>query len=123
MAGSPPAQIPGPAGPSGPVGPIGPQGPQGITRDIFAGSGVTDSNGNLTFTFSPPFAMVPDCVATVQSTLFVSKTITALSVSSCTVNVKQSAAITILGIGVLAAGAPLAGATVHLTATVPGRTS
>lgn len=48
--------------------------------------------------------------------------VTALTAASCTVNVRQSAAtvIALLGLTLLGASLPLAGATIHLLANPPG---
>ena len=85
------------------------------TRRVFAATGVSDGAGNVTFTFSPPFASAPVVSVGLQtaSTSATEARITALSASSCTVNVRGSAVVVVLGINVLGAPAPLVGATVH----------
>jgi hypothetical protein len=97
--------------------------PSGSVRRIFAGKAVSDAAGNVTFNFTPPFSSVP----VVQTTLETTNTnatearVTALSASSCTVNVRQSPGVVILGISVLQVPQPLVGATVDLNAVTPGQ--
>lgn len=92
-------------------------------RRTYAGSAVSDGSGNATFTFTPAFSVMPDVVQGVQTTNtnVTEARITALSTSSCTVNVRQSPSVVILGISVLQTPGPLTGATVHLIAVEPGQ--
>ncbi|MGC4947704.1 hypothetical protein ACLQ2N_16100 [Streptomyces sp. DT224] len=60
------------------------------------------------------FSAPPVVTVTPQgASAFRSCSITANSATSTTVNVQVSAGVTLLGIGVLAVGAPAAGVTVH----------
>lgn len=92
-------------------------------RRVFAGTAVTDGAGNATFTFTPAFPASPVITSAVQTTNAnaTEVRVTALSASSCTVNVRQSPGVVILGISVLQVPQPLAGATVHLGAISPGQ--
>jgi hypothetical protein len=92
-------------------------------RRIFSGSGVTDASGNVTFTFTPPFAAAPVVTQsiTTSNTNATEARITSLSASSCTVNARQSPGVVILGISVLQVPQPLAGATVGIIAVDPGQ--
>lgn len=92
-------------------------------RRVFAGSGVTNASGDVTLNFVPAFPSTPDVTQAVQTTNtnVTEARITALSASSVTVNVRQSPAVVVLGISVLAVPQPLAGATVHVLATLPGQ--
>ena len=93
------------------------------TRRIFAGKVTSDGSGNATFTFTPPFPTIPVVSPAIETTNanVTEARITALSASSCTVNVRQSPGVVILGISVLQVPQPLSGATVHLTATEAGQ--
>lgn len=97
-------------------------------RRMFAGSGVTDASGDVTFNFPAGlFAAAPVVTLTFQGAASQSPVdyrITALSAASCTVNVRQSLATTValIGLTILAASAPLNGATVHIIATPAGAT-
>lgn len=97
--------------------------PQSAGRRIFAGTAVSNASGDATFTFTPPFATVPVVGVAVQTanTNTTEARITALTASSCTVNVRGSAVLVVLGLNVLGAPAPLAGATVHLEALEAGQ--
>lgn len=91
-------------------------------RHSFAGKGVTDASGNVTFNFVTPFPTVPVVTIGSEGNVNVSEArITALTVNSCTINVRGSAVIVILGINVLGAPAPIAGVTVHIAAQEAGR--
>ena len=97
--------------------------PSGSVRRIFAAKLVSDASGNATFTFTPPFA-VPPVVSVGLETTNTNATearVTALTASSCTVNVRQSPGVVILGISVLQVPQPLVGATVHLEAIAAGQ--
>lgn len=92
-------------------------------RRIFAGTAVSNASGDATFTFNPPFPTVPVVGVGVQTanTNTTEARITALTASSCTVNVRGSAVLVVLGLNVLGAPTPLAGATVHLDAIEAGQ--
>lgn len=86
---------------------------------VIAASKVTDLAGNASFTFPEGMFEEPPVVqTTVQSgnTNVTEAIVTALTVESCTVNVRASAGLEILGLTVLGLPAVLAGATVHLFA-------
>ena len=93
-------------------------------RRVFAASGVSDASGNVVFTFTPPFAAVPVVTQAVQTTNAnaTEARVTALSASGCTVNVRQSPGVVVLGISVLQVPQALVGATVHLHAVDAGQT-
>jgi hypothetical protein len=78
-------------------------------------TGVTDSSGNVTFAWpAGAFAAPPVVTVALQGApAFRSHAITANTTASTTVHVDASAGITLLGIGVLAVGAPAAGVVVH----------
>lgn len=92
-------------------------------RRVFAGSGVTDASGNVTFTFTPAFASIPVITNAVQTAVTDSTEcrITALSVNSVTFNARRAPAVVILGISVLQVPIPLVGATVHCHAIEAGQ--
>ncbi|MGY3199710.1 hypothetical protein [Streptomyces sp. TE5632] len=82
---------------------------------------VTDGNGNAVFNW-PVGAFSAPPVVTVglqAGSAFRSHSIAANSATSTTVNVLAAAGVTLLGIGVLAVGAPAAGVTVHVQAVAP----
>ncbi|MFF0092674.1 hypothetical protein ACFYSF_22310 [Streptomyces canus] len=83
--------------------------------------GVTDGSGNVTFTWPVgAFSTPPVVTVALQSGAgFYSHRITANAAGSTTVNVLAAAGVTLLGIGVLAAGAPASGVTVHAHAAAP----
>lgn len=93
------------------------------SRRVFAASGVSDGSGNVVFTFTPAFATIPKVTQSIETanTNVTEGRVTALTVSSCTVNVRQSPAVVILGISVLQVPQPLVGATVHLHAIEAGQ--
>lgn len=92
------------------------------TRRIVAATGVTDASGNVTFTFTPPFATTPVVSHSLQtaSTSTTEARVTAVSPSSVTFNARGSAIVVLLGINILGAPVPLAGATVHMHAMEAG---
>lgn len=98
------------------------------SRAFFAGSGVTDAAGNITFTFPAGTFTVPPVVAAAfqgaASASPVDYRVTALTAVGCTINVRQSLAtvVALIGLTILAASVPLAGATIHLMATAAGTT-
>lgn len=101
-----------------------PQTPPATPRRVFAGTAVTDASGNAVFTFSPAFASAPVVTTALQTTNTnaTEGRVTAVTASSCTVNVRQSPGVVILGLSVLQVPQPLQGATVHLVATAAGQT-
>lgn len=81
---------------------------------------VTNSSGDATITWSPPFGAPPIITATVEAgSGFRSLRVAANSATSTTIHVDVSTGVTLLGIGVLALGAAASGVTVHVTATEP----
>lgn len=92
------------------------------TRRIVSTKGVTDANGTVTFAFNPPFAAAPVVTNAVETgTADATECrISALSASSVSFVARRSPAVTVLGISVLSASVPLAGATVHATAMEAG---
>lgn len=92
-------------------------------RRIFAQTGVTDASGNVTFTFSPAFPAPPVVTQAVQTSVsdVTEARVTALSASSCTVAVRRSPGVNVVGIQVLAFPQAFAGATVHLHAVEAGQ--
>lgn len=128
----------GPQGPEGPQGQAGPQGPQGQTgatgatgpagpagvdaKRIVALSGTTNASGDVSFTFSPAFAVAPhiDATITPQSNVNHKCRLTAVSTTGCTVRVESQnqAFLSLLGLDVLSAAVTaVSGATVSITAT------
>lgn len=97
-------------------------------RSTFAGTGVTDAAGNITFAFPAGlFAAAPAVAAAFQGAASASPVdyrITAISAASVTINVRQSLAtvVALIGLTILAASLPLAGATIHVIATPSGST-
>lgn len=95
-------------------------------RRVYAATDVTDAAGNVTFTFPAGRFVVPPIVAAAfqgpASASPVDYRITAVSALSVTLNVRQSlaTAIALLGLTLLSASAPLAGARIHIVATVAG---
>lgn len=94
------------------------------SRRIFSGTGTTDGSGNVTFTFTPAFPSVPVAVAQIgpsADAALVEARITALSASSCTLNVRRSPAVVILGLSVLEVPQNAVGAPVQLVAIEAGQ--
>ncbi|MFC8466002.1 hypothetical protein [Streptomyces sp. NPDC057250] len=92
-------------------------------RRVYAATAVSDASGNATFTFTPAFPAAPVVsvgLATTNTNATEAR-VTALSASSCTVNVRQSPGVVVLGISVLQVPQPLTGATVHLLAIEAGQ--
>jgi hypothetical protein len=112
----------GPQGPQGEQGATGAQGPSGISRSFWAGTGVTDVSGNVTFTFPTPFASVPVVAHSLQTTLddTTECKVTSVSATSVTYNARRSPAVTLLGISILSAPQAAVGVTVNVIATVAG---
>jgi hypothetical protein len=96
----------------------------GATRPIYASSGTTDASGNVTLTFTTPFAAVPDVAHSIETALAdaTEARITAISASAVTYNVRRSPSVTILGISVLSAPVAASGVIVRIIATIPGQT-
>ncbi|MEU1852934.1 hypothetical protein ABZ499_27625 [Streptomyces sp. NPDC019990] len=82
---------------------------------------VTDSNGVATFNWGAGTFPAPPVVtvALEAGAGFRSSRISANTAAQTQVTVLASAGVTILGIGVLAAGTPAAGVTVHAHAVAP----
>jgi hypothetical protein len=96
---------------------------QVAARAIYASTGVTDGSGNVVFTFPVSlFAVAPVCAIGIQTALTgtTGARITAISAASCTINVRRSPAVTILGISVLKVPVNASGVTVHAIFTVAG---
>ena len=95
-------------------------------RPAFAGTAVTDASGNAVFSFAAGlFPLVPVVSADIQfaaSNNPIDFRVTALTATSCTVNVRQSPIVVVLSLSVVGASAPLAGCTVHLIAAPAGTT-
>lgn len=95
-------------------------------RAAFAGTAVTNASGDAVFTFPAGlFAATPVAASNIQaagSNSPIDFRITALSATSCTVNVRQSPIVVVLSLSVVGVSAPLAGATVHLVAAPAGAT-
>ena len=89
-------------------------------RVAFAGKAVSDGAGNAVFAFPPGmFSSPPVVAAAVQFAAGnnpIDYRITALTTTSCTINVRQSPTLVVLSLSVLGVAAPLAGVTVHLIA-------
>ncbi|MCY0957742.1 hypothetical protein [Streptomyces sp. H27-H5] len=98
--------------------------PAGTARRVFAGSGVSDASGNVTFNFTPNFAAVPVVTHAVQTAItdVTECRVSALTAASVTFNVRRSPAVVILGISVLQVPIPAAGVTVHCMAVEVGQT-
>jgi len=81
---------------------------------------VTDAAGNATFNLTAAaFAGVPVVAAVIAaagSNQPIDYRVTALTTTSCTINVRQSPVLIVLSLSVLGVAAPLAGVTVHLIA-------
>lgn len=89
----------------------------------WAGTGVTDANGNVTIPIpAGRFAAAPVAAVSCQSANanLVDVRITALTATSITVNVQQALAVTLLGLSILAAKVPAPNVTVHVLARAAG---
>lgn len=96
---------------------------QSTARAFYAATGVTDAAGNVTYTFPAAlFSAAPVCAIGIQTALTdtTEARITANSAVSCTINVRRSPAVTILGISVLQVPVNAVGVTVHAIFTVAG---
>ncbi|MFJ3249063.1 hypothetical protein [Streptomyces sp. NPDC086782] len=78
-------------------------------------TGVTDGSGNVVFTWpAGAFSAPPVVTVSVQGgDAFRSARIASNSATQTTASVLAAAGVTLLGLGVLAVGAPAAGVTVH----------
>ncbi|WP_030925385.1 hypothetical protein [Streptosporangium amethystogenes] len=86
-------------------------------RRVERSKGVTNGSGDVTFVWSPPFAVPPIVALSVEAGAgFRSTRIASNSAASTVGHVDVSAGVTLLGIGVLAVGAAAAGVTVHAVA-------
>ncbi|WNI20277.1 hypothetical protein [Actinacidiphila sp. ITFR-21] len=102
----------------GPPGTPGPPGGPGIR--IERAAVVTDSAGQATVTWDPPFPAPPVLALAVEAGGgFRSVRLTASTAASATVRADGAAVIEVLGLSVLAAALPAAGVTVHVIATEP----
>jgi len=92
-------------------------------RRVYANKVVSDGSGNAVFNFVPPFAAAPVVSVGLETTNTnaTEARVTALTASSCTVNVRQSPGVVILGISVLQVPQALSGAGVHLLAIEAGQ--
>ncbi|MFF4385617.1 hypothetical protein ACFY0G_02305 [Streptomyces sp. NPDC001552] len=97
-------------------------------RAFSAATAVTDGAGNAVFAFPAGlFAVAPIVTATPQaasSNSPIDVRVTAISATSCTINVRQAAVINValIGLSVLVGTTVAAGITVHLIATPAGST-
>lgn len=118
--------VAGPTGPTGATGAVGATGATGAGLKSFRATGVTDASGNVTFNLTAAaFAAAPVIALAFNgaaSTSPVDYRVTAVSATSATVHVVQSAAtvIALLGLTLLGAAVPLAGATIDLIAMPSG---
>ncbi|MEU1815140.1 hypothetical protein ABZ543_08075 [Streptomyces roseifaciens] len=93
-------------------------------RRVFAGTGVTDGSGNVTFTFTPAFTTTPAVVGQIgpsADTALIEARLTAVSTASATFNVRRAPGVTILGIQVLQVPQNAPGVTVQCVAVEPGQ--
>jgi hypothetical protein len=93
-------------------------------RSIYAGTGVSDASGNVTFTFPTPFLVTPVATHAVQTAItdVTECRISAISTTAVTFNVRRSPAVVILGISVLQVPIAASGVTVHCHVAAPGQT-
>lgn len=97
-------------------------------RAFSAATAVTDASGNAVFAFPAGlFAVAPIVTATPQaasSNSPIDVRVTALSATSCTINVRQAAVVNValIGLSVLIGTTVAPGITVHLIATPAGST-
>lgn len=96
------------------------------SRAFFAGTAITTAAGLAVFNFpAGTFAAAPVVEATIQFPSGqnpIDYRVTALTNTSCTIEVRQSPALIVLSLSVLGLSAPIAGVTVHLMATPAGTT-
>lgn len=90
----------------------------------FRATGVSNAGGDVVFNLTPAGFTAPPVVSfAIQSPASnnpIDYRVVALTATSCTVNVRQSAILIILSLSVLGVSAPLAGVTVHLHAFAAG---
>lgn len=93
-------------------------------RRMFAGTGTTDANGNVTINFpASRFTTTPVVTIAVGPTTnasLVDSRITALSAAAVTINVQQALAVTVLAVQLLATKTPANGVLVHVLAVESG---
>lgn len=95
-------------------------------RRTFTATAVSDAAGNATFAFPAGLFTAPPVVSVAfqgaASASPVDYRVTALTAAGATINVRQSLAtvVALIGLTILAASAPLAGATIHLIAVAAG---
>lgn len=99
--------------------------PIGPGLKTFRATGTTDASGNVTFSMSAAsFAAAPVVAASLQASVTgaTDVRVTALTATSCTVNVRQAAGISValLGLTLLGVPAALPGVTVHILAAPAG---
>ena len=89
---------------------------------IVAARGLTDSDGNISFTFDPPFDSDPVVTVAVgrnlgpgNSAAYFHK-VSSVTPSEVTIHLDQSLSVTVQGLGVLAVQAPASGFTVSIIA-------
>lgn len=90
----------------------------------FAGSGVTNASGDVTFTFPAAFAVAPDVAVGIEvgGANFYFHKITARSTTAVTVHIDVAATVTVATVVVLAAATAASGVTVNVLAATPGAT-
>lgn len=97
------------------------------TLKSFRGTAVSDASGNAVFNLTPAaFGVAPVVAASIQAASSnnpIDYRVTALTATSCTVQVRQSPVLVVLSLSVLGVSAPLAGVTVHLDAFLAGSQS
>lgn len=104
-------------------GASGTPGSNGVdAKRVVVSSGSTNSSGDVSFTFSPAFAVAPhiDITITPQSNVNQKARLTAVSTTGCTVRVEvqNQAFLSLLGLDILGAGVTVVnGAAVSITAT------
>ena len=103
---------------------VGPGGAPGSGTKGFRGTAVSAASGDAVFNLTAAgFAAAPVAVPGIASAASgnpIDYRITALTATSCTVNVRQSPTLVVLSLSVLGVSAPLAGVTVHLMAFAAG---
>jgi len=114
---------PGATGSPGAAGAAGTNGTNGVdAKRVVVASGNTNSSGDVSFTFSPAFAVAPhvDITITPQSNVNHKARLTAVSTTGCTVRVEvqNQAFLSLLGLDILGAGVTVVNAAaVSITAT------
>lgn len=106
----------------GPPGPPGPPGVPGLDANVrrFVGSAVSGNSGTVTFDMSSAGFTVPPaasaCVVAADGSTIYDVKITALTKTSCSVRVRSSNPVSILGVSALGLPAPCQGVSVNLIA-------